>query len=354
MTTDIPEKEITRKTYDARLPRRLAGLLKPYAAQLALSVLLLMAISLLQLAGPYLVKVAVDSYILPGRPEGLSLIVALYIGILFLIFCLQYIQFYATQRCGQKIMYDVRIRLFAHLQRMSLSFFDHTPAGQVITAIVNDVETLNEILTQVIVETAGDVIVLVSIATAMLFLDVRLAFITLTVLVPVLVATKLYGDRARKVYRNIRDGMARLNSCIQESVSGMSTVQVFNREDENFGRFERINRANRDEQMKSIVYFAVYYPVLELLSAVTIGIVIWYGEGEAMRGALQLGVLIAFIQYVPRFFQPVKDLSGNYNIMQSAAAIARKDIQTSRHPGRHSGSRPFLITPQTQRRNRIP
>lgn len=318
MTSDIPEKEITGKTYDARLLRRLAGLLKPYAAQLALSILLLMAISLLQLAGPYLVKVAVDSYILPGRPEGLSLVVALYIGILLFTFCVQYIQFYATQRCGQKIMYDVRIRLFDHLQRMSLSFFDHTPAGQVITSIVNDVEALNEILTQAIVETAGDVLVLVSIATAMLFLDVRLAFITLTVLVPVLVATKLFGDRARKAYKNIRDGLARLNSCIQESVSGMSTLQVFNREDENFGRFERINRENRDEQLKSIVYHAVYFPVLELLSAVAIGIVIWYGAGEAMRGTLQLGVLIAFIQYVPRFFQQVRDLAGNYTVMQAA------------------------------------
>ena len=161
MTTDIPEQEVTGKAYDARLVMRLAGLLKPYATQLALSMLLLMAISLLQLAGPYLVKVAVDSYILPGRPEGLSSIVALYIGILFFTFCLQYIQFYATQRCGQKIMYDVRIRLFAHLQRMPLSFFDHTPAGQVVTSIVNDVEALNEILTQAIVETAGDVLVLV-------------------------------------------------------------------------------------------------------------------------------------------------------------------------------------------------
>ncbi len=320
MATDIPEKESTGKTYDARLLRRLMGFLKPYATQLALSILLLMAISLLQLAGPYLVKVAVDSYILPGRPEGLNLIVAVYIGILFLTFCLQYLQVYATQSSGQKIMYDIRIRLFAHLQRMSLSFFDHTPAGQVITAIVNDVETLNEILTQGIVEIAGDVLVLVSIATAMFFLDVRLAFMTLTVLVPVLVATKLYRDRARKAYRNIRDGLARLNSCIQESVSGMSTVQVFNKEDENFGRFERINRANRDEQLKSIIYYAVYFPVIELLSAVTIGIVIWYGGGEAIRGILQLGVLIAFIQYVPRFFQPVKDLAGNYNIMQSATA----------------------------------
>ena len=320
MTTDIRESEITGKMYDARLLRRLAGFLKPYATQLALSFLLLMAISLLQLAGPYLVKVAVDSYILPGQLEGLNLIVALYIGILFLTFCLQYIQFYAMQNCGQKIMYDIRVRLFAHLQRMSLSFFDHTPAGQIVTCIVNDVETLNEMLTQVIVETVGDVLVLVSIATAMFFLDVRLAFMTLTVLVPVLVTTKLYSDRARKTYRNIRDGLSKLNSCIQESVSGMSTVQVFNREDENFGRFDRINRTNRDEQLKSSIYFAAYAPVIDLLAATAIGIIIWYGGGEAISGTLQLGVLIAFIQYVQRFFQPVRDLSGKYNIMQSATA----------------------------------
>jgi len=320
MKTELPAKEITAKTYDGRLLRGLAGFLKPYATQLALAVLLLMAISLLQLAGPYLVKVAVDSYILPGRPEGLSFIAALYIGILFLTFCLQYMQFYAIERCGQQIMYDIRTSLFAHLQKMSLSFFDHTPAGQVVTSVVNDVETLNETLTRAIVETVGDVLVLVTIATAMLFLDGRLAFITLTVLVPVLVATKLYGDRTRKVYTNIRDGLAKLNSCIHESVCGMSTVQVFNGQDENFGRFESINSSNRDEQMKSIVYYAVYYPVLELLWAVTIGTIIWYGAGQAMKGALQLGVLIAFIQYVPRFFQPVKDISANYHIMQSARA----------------------------------
>jgi len=142
---------------------------------------------------------------------------------------------------------------------------------------------------------------------------------TLTVLIPVAIATKLYRDRARRAYRNIRDGLAKLNSCVHESVSGMSTIQAFNKEEENYGRFEGINRANRDEQLKSIVYYAVYFPVIDILSAVTIGIVIWYGGGGAIRDTLQLGVIIAFIQYVQRFFQPVKDLAGNYNIIQSAA-----------------------------------
>jgi ATP-binding cassette subfamily B protein len=320
MATGVDESTMTQVAYDARLLRRLAGFLRPYAWRLAASILLLMAVSVLQLAGPYLVKIAVDNYIVPGRTQGFEYIVLVYAAILLVTFILQYTQFYTMQSCGHRIMHDVRMRLFTHLQKMSLSFYNRTPAGQVITSIVNDVETLNDILTQGIVEIVGSVIILITITVAMLFLDTRLALMTLAVLVPVLIATKLYRTRARRVYRRIRDCLARLNTAVHESASGMSTIQVFNKENENAARFERINRENRDEQLKSIFYYALYFPIIDIFSAAAVGLVIWYGGGDIVRQALQLGVLIAFIQYVQRFFQPVKDLAGNYNVMQSAAS----------------------------------
>ena len=309
-----------KRPYEVRLLKRLAGFLRPYSLQFALSALLLLGISLLQPAGPYLVKIAIDSYIMKGQPGGLRWIIVLYIAVLCLTCCLLYLQTYVTQVYGRKVVHDLRVRLFEHLQEMSLTFFDHSPIGSIVTTIVNDLETVNAILTQAFAEILGDVLMLAAIWTAMLLLDSRLACMTLALLVPILVMTKLYRDKARTAYKNIRNGLSRINSFIQENVSGMSTVQVFNREQANFGAFDRINKANRDEQLRSLTYAAVYFPLMELFSAAAIGLTIWYGGGEALRGTMKLGVLIAFIQYVPRFFQPVRDLSQKYNVMQSAMA----------------------------------
>lgn len=321
---NIQEDEIIGKSYDMRLMKRFMAYCKPYIKQLAVSVLLLIVISLLQLSGPYLVKVAIDSYILKGNWTGLNFIVSVYLIILFLTFILEYIKDYIMQFSGQKIMFDIRTDLFAHLQKMSLSFFNHNPIGRIVTRVVNDVETLNEMFAEKIVETVGDMLTFISIVIALLLLDWRLASLTFIVIIPLLYITKLYRARARKTYRNVRTNLARVNSYIQENIAGMCTVQVFNRLEENFKRFDKINKENWNEQLKSLTYYAIYFPVIEIFLAAAIGIIIWYGGGEAIKGGIQLGVLVAFIQYVQRFSQPIKELSQKYNILQSAMASSER------------------------------
>jgi ATP-binding cassette subfamily B protein len=324
MQANLHEDEIIGKAYDARLMRRLIGFLKPHRKQLILSIILLIAISLLNLASPYLTKVAIDSYILKGDWAGLNFIIIIYFLVLLLTFFLQYIQVYTMQIAGQGAMYDVRVSLFSHLQKMSLSFFNRNPIGRLVTRVVNDVEVLNEMFTQGVVVAIGDLLTLIGITIALLILNVRLAILTLIVLPPLLYATKLYRDRARDAYRSIRANLAKLNSYLQENVSGMSTVQVFNREEENFKRFDIINKENRDEQMRSLIYNALYFPGIELFSAVAVGIVIYHGGGETIRGQIQLGVLVAFLQYIQRFFHPIRDFAEKYNIMQAAMASSER------------------------------
>lgn len=324
MQANLHEDEIIGKAYDARLMRRLLGFFKPYKKQLIISILLLIIISILNLSGPYLTKIAIDNYILNGDWSGLNFIMAVYFMVLLLTFSLQYAQVYIMQLTGQRAMYDIRVKLFAHIQKMSLSFFNNNPIGRLVTRVVNDIEVLNEMFTQGLVVAIGDLLTLIGIAIALLILNLKLALLTFIVLPPLLYATKFYRDRARDSYRNIRTNLAKLNSYLQENIGGMSTVQVFNREDENFKRFDMINIENRDEQMRSLIYNAIYFPSIEFFSAIAVGVIIWYGGGEAIRGGIQLGVLVAFIQYVQRFFQPVRDFAEKYNIMQASMASSER------------------------------
>ncbi|HBA26817.1 MAG TPA: antibiotic ABC transporter ATP-binding protein [Nitrospinae bacterium] len=324
MQANLHEDEIIGKAYDARLMRRLLSFFEPYKKQLTISILLLIVISILNLSGPYLTKIAIDNYILNGDWSGLNFVMAVYFMVLLLTFSLQYAQVYIMQLTGQRAMYDIRVKLFAHIEKMSLSFFNNNPIGRLVTRVVNDIEVLNEMFTQGIVVAIGDLLTLIGIAIALLILNLKLALLTFIVLPPLLYATKFYRDRARDSYRNIRTNLAKLNSYLQENIGGMSTVQVFNREDENFKRFDRINIENRDEQMRSLIYNAIYFPSIEFFSAIAVGVIIWHGGGEAIRGGIQLGVLVAFIQYVQRFFQPVRDFAEKYNIMQASMASSER------------------------------
>ena len=324
MQANLHEDEIIGKAYDARLMRRLLGFFKPYKKQLTISILLLIIISILNLSGPYLTKVAIDNYILNGDWSGLNFVMAVYFMALLLTFFLQYAQVYIMQLTGQRAMYDIKVKLFVHIQKMSLSFFNNNPIGRLVTRVVNDIEVLNEMFTQGIVVAIGDLLTLIGIAIALLILNLKLALLTFIVLPPLLYATKFYRDRARDSYRNIRTNLAKLNSYLQENIGGMSTVQVFNREEENFKRFDRINIENRNEQMRSLIYNAIYFPSIEFFSAIAVGVIIWHGGGEAIRGGIQLGVLVAFIQYVQRFFQPVRDFAEKYNIMQASMASSER------------------------------
>ncbi len=318
------EDEIVGKAYDSKLVKRLLKYLRPYKMKVAISITLLMAISFLQLVGPYLTKIAIDNHIMTGDFTGIDRIGALYLFVLLTIFGLQYLQVYIMRLTGQRVMYDLRRQLFAHIQKMSLSFFDRNPVGRLMTRVVNDVSVLNELFTSGLVVVFGDFFMLAGIAIALFFLNWKLALIAFSIL-PVLVYTAMiYRAKARNAYREIRVNVARLNSHLHENISGMNTVQSFGREDENFEKFDIANMENRNSQIRSIFYNSLFFPTIEVFTAVSIGLIIWYGGSQVVQNAILPGVLVAFIQYLQRFFKPIRDLTEKYNIMQSAMASSER------------------------------
>ncbi|MBS1799200.1 MAG: ABC transporter ATP-binding protein [Acidobacteria bacterium] len=357
------DEEIMGKAYDGRLMRRLLVYLKPYKLQVALSAVAILVKAATDVLGPYLVKVAVDTYMaeLPptnlswlaqhlsrDRMTGISQLAGLYLGALLLSFVLEFVQTYLMQWTGQKIMFDLRSQIFRHLQRMSPSFFDHNPVGRLVTRVTSDVDALNEMFTSGVLAIFEDVFVLAFIVIIMLRMSWPLALLTISVIPAILYVTKIFRKHVRDSYRRQRSATARINSFTQEYVSGMSVVQLFNRERRAFNDFSAVNAENKRAWSDAIFAYALYYPIVEFLSSTAIALVIWRGGGSVIHGAVTLGVLIAFMQYAQRFFRPIQDLSEKYNILQAAMAAAERvfklldthsEIVTPAHPitGDNSG-----------------
>ena len=318
------EAEVQGRAYDARLVRRLLRYLVPYRRDLALSLVLLLAIGLLELAGPYLVGVAIDRFLTTGQWEGLGLLALLYLGVLVLIFGLRYVQTYLLNRTGQRAMHDLRVELFAHLQRLGLRFFDRHPVGALMTRLTNDIEALNEALTSGVVAVMGDVITMVGISIVLVLLDWRLALVTFLCL-PLLYASSHWIQlRLRDSYRAIRVRLARLNANVQEAISGLAVIQLFGQERRALERFAALNRDHLAASQRSVLYFSLLFPVVGAVGAVATAAIVWYGGGQVLQGTLTLGVLVAFIQYLHRFYEPIRDLAEKYNIMQQAMTAAER------------------------------
>lgn len=318
------EDEILGKAYDSQLMRRFFRYLLPYKRQLALALFFLLGTSLADLAGPFIVALAIDRYIETRQADGLLTACLLYIFVLFLAFLFRYGQTYVTGALGQYVMYDIRTQMFRHVQRLSLSFFDKNPVGRLVTRLTNDVDALNELLTSGIVAIIGDSVTLIGIAILLLYFNWQLALLTFVVL-PVLVFASLKIQvRMRSAFRATRIRLARINSFIAENISGMSVVQLFNRERRNFGTFQGLNADYREASMQSVFYFALFFPIVGLISALSTGLIIWYGGGRVLAGTLTLGGLVAFLQYVERFFLPIRDLSEKYNVLQAAMASSER------------------------------
>ena len=318
------EEEVLGKAYDSRLMRRLIRYLAPYKLYVAVSIILLLFISVLQLAGPYLTKIAIDRYIATQDISGLSRIALIFLAILVVAFFLRYLQIYIMQFVGQRVMFDMRMELFSHLQEMSLSFFDKNPVGRLITRLTNDVEVLNEMLTSGMIAIFGDIFSLIGIVIVMLWLDFKLALVSFMVLPLLIYATILFRQKARESYRAIRTRIARINAFLQESIVGMPIIQIFNREKKNLGKFERLSHRYLEACLRSVFYHAAFHPSVEIIGSLAVALIIWYGGGQILKGALTFGALVAFIQYVNRFYHPIRDLSEKYNIMQSAMASSER------------------------------
>src|ERR1700733_808180 len=357
------EEEVLGKAYDSRLMARLLKYLRPYRWQVAIALVSIFLKSFADVLGPYLTKVAIDRYLAPkdapmassgawswlspNAITGITQIAAIYVGLLMTTFLLEFLQTYFMQWTGQKVMFDLRRQIFRHLQRLHVGFFDKNPVGRLVTRVTTDVDALNEMFTSGVVSIFEDMFVLFGILGVMLCMNWKLALITFAVLPFIVYSTKIFRDKVRDSYRRISVAIARINSYLQEHVSGMVVLQLFNRERKAYNRFSEINRNHMDAYKDAIMAYSVYYPVVEILSSIAIACVIWFGGGDVMRklhvasvvvkfnwqtlvgfrlvrDGATLGVLVAFIQYALRFFRPIMDFSEKYNILQSAMAASER------------------------------
>ncbi|HEU5303719.1 MAG TPA: ABC transporter ATP-binding protein, partial [Gemmatimonadales bacterium] len=320
----MEQDEVLDRGYDARLLRRLLVYLRPYRGLTALAVLLLLAGAGLALVGPVLTQRALDVAI-PARDGGLlATLAALFLGALLLEFAVEYGQTLLTTYIGQRVMYDLRMQIFGHLQRLSISFYDRNPVGRLMTRVTSDVETLNELFSSGVVTVFGDVFTLIAIMAMMLAIDWRLALVTFSVIPLVWLTARIFRRRVRQAFSDIRLRLARLNAYLQERLSGMRVVQLFGREAESAARFAVLNREHLDAHRRSITIYAVFFPVVEVLTAVAMALLLYYGGLRAMSGTITIGVLAAFIQLTRRFFQPLQDLSEKFNLLQSAMASSER------------------------------
>src|SRR5437016_3175610 len=332
------EEEVLGKAYDSRLMKRLLTYLRPYRWQTGIalgSILLKVGADVL---GPYLTHVVIDRYLAPvpglrtpfdfflskNAFTGVGQVALLYVGLLMFSFLLEYLQTYFMQWAGQMVMFDLRSQIFRHLQRMHIGFYDKNPVGRLVTRVTTDVDALNEMFTAGVVSIFEDVFVLAGIVWIMLRMNSNLALLTFAVLPLIAIATKLFRDKVRDSYRRIRVAIARINAYLQEHVSGMMVLQLFNREQRAFNKFSDVNEVHMEAFKDAIMAHAVYYPVVEILSATAIACVIWFGGSNVIHNVTTIGILAAFIQYAQRFFRPIQDFSEKYNILQSAMASSER------------------------------
>jgi ATP-binding cassette, subfamily B, multidrug efflux pump len=320
----MDQDEALDRGYDAALLRRLLVYLRPYQGLTILAVLLLLAGAGLALVGPLLTQRALDVAI-PRHDIGLlGTLAAVFLAALLLEFVVEYGQTLLTTFIGQRVMYDLRMQIFGHLQRLSISFFDRNPVGRLMTRVTSDVETLNELFSSGLVTVFGDVFTLMAIMTMMLVVDWRLALVTFSVIPLVWLTAMVFRRRVREAFRDIRTRLARLNAYLQERLSGMRVVQLFGREADSAARFGELNREHLEAHLRSITIYAVFFPVVEVLTAVAMALLLYYGGLRTIHGTLTVGVLAAFIQLTRRFFQPLQDLSEKFNLLQSAMASSER------------------------------
>jgi ATP-binding cassette subfamily B protein len=324
MSETLDDADGAGRGYDASLLRRLLGYLRPYRWWTLGAVLLLMSQSVLALIGPRLTEHALDVAV-PHHDLGLlGLLTGLYLGTLLIDFVVEYCGTLLTSYIGQRVMYDLRMQIFGHLQRLSIGYFDRNPVGRLMTRVTSDVETLNELFSSGVVTIFGDAFTLVAIMGMMLAIDVRLALVTFAVIPLVWLTARIFRRRVRQAFGDIRVRLARLNAFLQERLSGMRVVQLFGREEDTARRFGVLNRDHLEAHLRSITIYAVFFPAVEVLTAVAMALLLWYGGLRVLDSTLTVGVLAAFIQYTRRFFQPLQDLSEKFNLLQSAIASSER------------------------------
>jgi ATP-binding cassette subfamily B protein len=318
------EEEVLGKAYDARLMRRLLTYLRPYRGQVLVATLAIVGHSALELVPPYLTKIVIDRYVPARDAGGVLAVAAVYLAALVAAFALEYTQTWLLQWVGQRIMFDMRMQIYRHLHRLDLAFYDRNPVGRLMTRVTTDVDVINDLFTSGVVSIFGDVFTLVGIMAMLVWMDARLALVAMSVLPLIWLLTQWFRTHVRESYRTVRTWIARINAYLNERITGMATVQLFRREARDCAEFVEIDRRYRDANVTSIFYYAVFYPAIEVVSALAAALIIWVGGAWVLGGSLTLGALVAFLQYSSRFFRPISDMSEKFNVLQGAMASSER------------------------------
>lgn len=323
-TSGIYAEEITGKAYDHRILVRFMRYVIPYKGAAAVILIILPLVAACRLAQPWIIKLAIDNHIVSGRMAGLEFIAALFLGVLLMESLLSYLEVYLLQSMGQQVMSDMRKELYHHVMHLPTSWFDHTPVGSVVTRLTSDVEVLGEMFAAGIITIVGDVLLLIGIVAVMLWMNLKLSLVTFSILPLLLYVAWAFRRRMRQSFREVRARLGRMNSSLAESIGGMTIIQAFNRQQEEAGRFSELNTLYRNANKPVIFWDAALYAIVEALSSMAVALIIWYGGGEIVQGALTFGVLVAFIQYIEKFFTPIRDLSAKFSVMQGAMAALER------------------------------
>ena len=325
MTASYFEDEDTLGSiYDTRILKRMLGYLRPYVGLLIIAFVLVMSVAGLQTVGPLIVRDAIDNQIRLGKSDRLETLVLTYLGILTTIFFLSFVQILIMTYVGQRVMMDMRLQLFGHIQKMSIAFFDRNPVGRLVTRLTNDVSTLEQVISQGVVETLTSLLMLFAIIIVLFVLDWRLALFMVAVLPALILAVRFVAFSQREQFRRQRLWLSRINAYLNENITGMTVVQLFNRQKQNLGRFDDLNRGLLRTNILITVFYALSEPTVVLFNALTTGIIIWYGGGRVLHETLTLGTMVAFLQYMQRFYWPIRDLSERFTTLQQSIASCER------------------------------
>jgi ATP-binding cassette subfamily B protein len=327
MTEEAQQEEILGKAYDLGLVRRLWYFIIPYKRLFYLSLALLPLQQAFGLAQPYLMKIGIDQYIAGKNLWGLQTVMLCFLGALIGETVAVFAQYYFSMLVAQRCLADLRVAIFSHVQKLPTSYFDRNPVGRLVTRMTTDVDVLQEMFASGVITLASDFVMVIWIVGIMFYLDVKLALVSLALIPPMALAINFFRGKARHTYRQIRERIARINAYLGEAISGMAVIQLFAREEKTYREFEKLNADHRDAYHLSNLYEAGLYSMVEAAGSVSVGLLLWYGGGEVLHGAIGIGTLVAFKEYIHRFFVPLRDFSQKYTVMQSAMASAERIFQ---------------------------
>lgn len=340
------EKESAGEIIDFKVLRQLYGFVQPYRFQFYSLVFLTIALAVLAPMRPYFIQIAIDEHVALGDMSGLINIVYLLIGLMILQAVVQWAHTYYSGWIGQVIIKDIRVKLYKHLLKLRLKFFDNTPIGRLVTRNISDIETLADVFSEGLAAIIGDLLQIITILGVMFYIDWKLTLVSLSTLPLMIISTYVFKEKIKVTFNDVRNAVSNLNSFLQEHITGMNIVQIFNREKREFEKFKEINREHRTAHIRSVLYYSVYFPVAEIIQAIGIGLVVWYGAVGVLGMELQIGILISFIMYLQLFFRPIRMIADRFNTLQMGVVSSSrifKLLASSEHIANEGSFKPEKI-----------